>query len=458
MAEGVIRPEVMEQLRVRRELDDRIGVLAAQIHALEAELVTTLSQHDTAQGWQSGGYRTHGQWISVRTKFTIGDSRRLASLAARIDSVPSLMADAHAGRMSIGLVSAAARVATPTNEAAVSEIVRCCTPAQAARVLASYRELRPTAGGDPIDPTDPELDLWWRDWIDDHGRQRVDAALDPTTGALLRQAREAARVAAERACAGAGLGATSRLSGDAITAALASTALEAVNTAGITNRGGERFAVQVTCDIATLAAALHLEFDSALPIGLGSRAYLCDTAHHLSNRELARIVCDADLQLLIEHDGAPLWLGNTARLFNRHQRRAMRHRSGGGGGCEFPGCTQTRWVEAHHIDEANDQGATDLPNGVLLCSYHHHELHRRGWNIVPQGTQVTFYDGKKCLGSTGPPGPAPGPPPDLGRLPLISTLPEPPAHFGPETPRSDGNGERLTRYALDVFLSNLLAA
>ncbi len=469
MTAGLIRPEVMETLRLRHALDERIGVLAAQIHALEAELVTVLADHDTAGGWQGGGFRSHGQFISVRTKFTTSDSQRFASLAARVDSVPSLMADARNGRVSIGLVAAAARVTTSDNEARVAEIVRCCTPAQASRVLASYRNLRPhperpdTDPGPADDPVETRRDLWWRDWIDDHGRHRVDAALDPITGALLKQAREATRVAAQNETTNSDTGTDAgekprRLTADEITAALASVALETAHNAGISDRGGERFAVQISCDLATLAHTLGLDFDNTLPVRLGSRAYLCSTGQDLTDHELARIACDADLQLLIEHDGAPLWLGTTKRLFNRHQRRALRHRSGGAGGCEYPGCTQSRWVEAHHIEEAGTHGPTDLNNGVLLCSFHHHELHRRHWTITTNGTQLTFHDGKKCLGSSGPPGPHPGPPPQLTVLPHIERPPEAPPHIGPHTPRSDTGGERLTPYALDVFLSYLLAA
>jgi len=34
-----------------RELDDRIGVLSAQIHALDAELVGVLAEYDAVGGW-----------------------------------------------------------------------------------------------------------------------------------------------------------------------------------------------------------------------------------------------------------------------------------------------------------------------------------------------------------------------------------------------------------------------
>ena len=118
--------------------------------------------------------------------------------------------------------------------------------------------------------------------------------------------------------------------------------------------------------------------------------------------------------MLIDHDGQPLWLGTEKRLVQPSPTRALRHRAGGVSACEFPGCPTTRFVETHHIaGVVEDGGLTDLDNGVLLCSFHHHELHRKRWQIVRNGSQLTFYDRTRCLGSSGPPGPTPGPTPML---------------------------------------------
>lgn len=75
-------------------------------------------------------------------------------------------------------------------------------------MLAAYRSLRPTTndntdgdGGADADGSvadDLELDHWWRNWIDDHGRYRIDGALDKLTGELLEQARRAVIAEMER--------------------------------------------------------------------------------------------------------------------------------------------------------------------------------------------------------------------------------------------------------------------
>ena len=481
-----------------RELDDRIGVLSAQIHALDAELVGVLAEYDAVGGWQGRGWRSFAHYLSVRTNFAPRDAERLVSIAARVDEMPSLLAAARGGQVSMGVLAFAARVVTADNEARVLDFVRACTPRQAQRVLAAYRSLRPTTnddtdgdgGGDGADGSvadDLELDHWWRNWIDDHGRYRIDGALDKLTGELLEQARRAVIAEMERTgthphadeppaagepsdtaettgaetagatdvagtagasdvgeasdAAGAADAARAAAAGEASEAgvsrrgvsavesiaAMASIVLEHASGAGVGDRGGERFAVQVVCDIAALAEALGIDIDANVAVGLGSRAYLPRTGAHLNNAELSRVLCEGTLQMLVDHDGQPLWLGTEKRLFNRHQRRALRHRAGGVSACEFPGCPTTRFVETHHIaGVAEDGGLTDLDNGVLLCSFHHHELHRKRWQIIRHGSQLTFYDRTRCLGSAGPPGPTPGPHADVAVLPHQTHPPEPP--------------------------------
>ena len=40
-------------------------------------------------------------------------------------------------------------------------------------------------------------------------------------------------------------------------------------------------------------------------------------------------------------------------------------------GCDIP----ATWCEAHHINPWHTGGRTDLDDGELLCSPHHHQVH-----------------------------------------------------------------------------------
>jgi hypothetical protein len=456
--------------------------------------------------------------LSIRAGFPLTDARRIASVAEHRDELPTLMAHARDGRLSVGVVSGAARVVTPENESAIADLAVICTPTQTARVLSKYRDAQAanpaphsrdgeTSDGSPSDDTpsdstpsgNPPLDVpppddlptWWHSWYDDAGRGRIDAALDPSVAALLEQAWAAAIAAGEADDAAADVddagrqGATlhgqdaasdggdhdghsaceqlerqRRRDVNDIVERLASTMLDHANDHGLRAPGGERFGVLVNIDVKTLAAVLGMEWDPTLPTQLGSQCFDARTGRHLSDREVARILCDANLQLLVHQDGVPLWMGNELRSANRQQRRALRFRAGGRGGCEFPGCPQTRFLDAHHVQHHACGGCTDPANLVLLCSWHHRQVHDRGWQILTRGDQrFTFRDRDgRCLGTTSTNTHPGGPPPDLARLPGMDRPPDPPPRLHPDTPCSETHGEPMTAYALDVFVERLLNA
>lgn len=56
-------------------------------------------------------------------------------------------------------------------------------------------------------------------------------------------------------------------------------------------------------------------------------------------------------------------------------------------GCRFPGCTNKRFTDAHHIEHWANGGETSRDNLVLLCSVHHRLVHEEGFTIerTPKG-------------------------------------------------------------------------
>jgi hypothetical protein len=100
-----------------------------------------------------------------------------------------------------------------------------------------------------------------------------------------------------------------------------------------------------------------------------------------------RLACDAALVGLLEDaEGIPLSVGRQTRSIPPWMRRALQARDGG---CRFPGCTHTRFVDGHHIKHWADGGETSLGNLVLLCSYHHRLVHEGGYCCERWPTGVT---------------------------------------------------------------------
>jgi hypothetical protein len=70
-------------------------------------------------------------------------------------------------------------------------------------------------------------------------------------------------------------------------------------------------------------------------------------------------------------------------------RRALRARDRT---CRFPGCENTRFVDAHHLLHWAMGGETSLDNLLLVCRHHHRLMHERGFTVEgrPDG-QIRFW-------------------------------------------------------------------
>ncbi|MEO8182799.1 MAG: HNH endonuclease, partial [Deltaproteobacteria bacterium] len=44
--------------------------------------------------------------------------------------------------------------------------------------------------------------------------------------------------------------------------------------------------------------------------------------------------------------------------------------------CQVPGCTNTRWLDVHHLELRSEGGRHSLANLTCLCSTHHRASHR----------------------------------------------------------------------------------
>jgi hypothetical protein len=99
------------------------------------------------------------------------------------------------------------------------------------------------------------------------------------------------------------------------------------------------------------------------------------------------MACDAGLiPMVLSGAGVPLDVGRCRRLVTGPLRRALVARDRG---CCFPGCDRdSRWAAAHHVIPWSHGGPTALGNTLLVCGFHHDELHKPdGWTvfIAPDG-------------------------------------------------------------------------
>lgn len=143
---------------------------------------------------------------------------------------------------------------------------------------------------------------------------------------------------------------------------------------------------QTLAPLAKATVVVRLDHD-ALVEGLG-HARIDGIEQPISATTARRMSADAQLiPAVLGGEGLPLDLGRSARLFSRAQRLALAERDGGCASCG----QNIAYVDAHHIRWwERDAGPTDLHNGVMLCSFCHHRIHREGWGIRADRTEVWF--------------------------------------------------------------------
>ena len=112
----------------------------------------------------------------------------------------------------------------------------------------------------------------------------------------------------------------------------------------------------------------------------------------ISAAEARRLACTADIiPAVLGGDSHVLDLGRTRRLFSPAQRKALALRdvTCRADGCDIPAA----WCEAHHARSPWSQGGrTNLADGALLCSFHHHRAHEARYDTRrgPDG-RFTFH-------------------------------------------------------------------
>jgi hypothetical protein len=138
------------------------------------------------------------------------------------------------------------------------------------------------------------------------------------------------------------------------------------NTQGQGLKGSERCQIMLHVNIDTLRQ--HSCQDQQ-----GQPRCDLDDKHWISAKTAKRLSCDASLVTVLENDrGKVLNIGRRTRTIPPSIRRALDLRDTT---CRVPGCCQSRYLDAHHIQHWADGGETSLDNLLHLCRYHHRQLH-----------------------------------------------------------------------------------
>jgi Domain of unknown function (DUF222)/HNH endonuclease len=393
-------------------LEEEIGELAAHIHAATCRWLLLVAEFDRREGWATWGAKSCGEWLSWRCGIAPRATREQVRVARRLAELPLVCEAFGRGELSYSKVRAISRVASRNSESQLLMLAQHATAAQLERLVRGYRGVVATQV-EQANRTYCERYVDWQ-WEED-GSLSFRAHLPAEDGALIVKALEAARDrlrergghdggghggSAEPSGADAhrqvpdARGSAEPSGGDPEDVELAERAVpsnadalvsmaETLLAHCLSQRvGGERYQLVV-----------HVE-PQALSDDAPDASCELDSGPALPAETVRRLACDSSLVAIAEEGGRPLSVGRKKRTIPPALRRALHSRDGG---CCFPGCTQRRFVDAHHIHHWARGGETKLSNLLLLCRSHHRLVHEGGFGVRQApggGTTFTRPDGR----------------------------------------------------------------
>lgn len=359
-------------------LEREIGELAAHIHAATARWLGMVAEFDRREGWAEWGCRSCAHWLSHTCALAPPAAREHVRVARRLAELPLIRAAFGRGELSYSQVRALSRVATPEVEPVLLELAWHATAAQLERTLRAYRGV-----------VDRELSADEREHgdryvvceYDEDGALLLRARLPAEEGALVAAALEAGRDGLrgdEPSSEGRGVSAETEAPSDASSASALVLMAETLLASGPASRAGAaNYQVVVHVDASELAAGGASEQEPAGTCQL-------EDGQLLHPETARRLACDASVVRILERDGRPLSVGRRTRSVPPALRRALGSRDRC---CRFPGCTQRRFLHAHHIEHWAHGGATELSNLVHLCRFHHRLVHEGGYTLERVGRE-----------------------------------------------------------------------
>jgi uncharacterized protein DUF222 len=367
----------------RNEIDhlaDAIAVHAARLDAATHGLLALIRRFDDAGGWAVQGAKSCAYWLSWRIGIGLVAARDKVRVAHALERLPLVDAALERGELSYAKVRAITRVATADNQSLLLDMARGATGAQLericgafGRVVADHRDAelrhvrRRAAGGGRVCI---EMCL-----LADEA-DRVWAALRETRATLDRGMNDSAESSPASRDSAESSPSRPTLADAAV--AMAETQLARLEEAQPAIRAAAQRR-QLFVHLGEQRFGDTTTWTAELPDGTT-----------LPGATLLRLACDSGLAVTKTNaSGVALDLGRRRRTVSPSLLRALLVRDRR---CCFPGCTQTLFVEAHHIEHWIDGGTTSLANLALVCHGHHVALHEGGLRMVRHADGLAFFD------------------------------------------------------------------
>jgi hypothetical protein len=332
---------------------------ARHMASLAGLIVLLTGELDRREGWRDEGATSLEAWLVERLGLSVATARAFAHVGERLFDLPQLAAGLTSGALSFDKVRAVVDTATPETDRELCDRAKDHSAAELNRLVQCRRKASPSVSEAQYERRSVRFNDTFR---------TVTAQLPAETYAEVRGRIETA---------------AKQLPSDGETPwdrRLADGFVAMIRSASDGSSGSSPYSV-----VAHVPLEVLIDDTSELAGELERDGFI-------SADVVRRLACDATVILAVDDDvGHTMYEGRNHRYPTETQRREIIRRDRH---CRFPGCTNSTFVNAHHIKWWKPQlGTTDLPNLVLLCEHHHHLIHSKQWTLSGDANEALTFVG-----------------------------------------------------------------
>lgn len=348
------------------ELAAEICTLTGHINAANHRWLMLIAEFDRRNGWADAATKSCAHWLNWKCGIALGAAREKVRVARALENLPRVCAAMACGKLSYSKVREITRVASAETEDTLLMIAEHGTAQHVEKLVRAFRRCQDAEELSREARQQQNRCVSYR--YDDDGSLIIHCRLPAEAGAMVLKALELAVEQLPAVANDVPAGTSRQIIPFSVRRAdaLARVAESFVAHEALEASGADRHQIVV-----------HVAAET-----LRDRAAGCCEFEHgpsMAAETARRLASDASVVALIENeDGEPLNVGRKTRTISAPLRRVLNARDKG---CRFPGCCNTLYIDAHHVEHWANGGETKPSNLVLLCRFHHRAVHEGGIRI-----------------------------------------------------------------------------
>ena len=377
------------------ELRTKLHTISAQIDTHRAELIRLLVEFDEHKGWSESGARNCADWANAHLGIAKSTVYEFLRVGKELKTLPIISALFRGGELSWSKTKVLTRVADADNERDLAHVALSATVCDVERICREFRwpKLEAESGDPETGQTATDLraeqqlnnrSLTWQEQND--GSILIRVTLPPEKAQVVLKSLEHCENELYEANSDCDEPVTST---QRRADAMVEVAERSLQYAGTDVRRSDRYQV-----------ILHVENSPSVPSvknPLPAKVPWIEGVGPIADSVASRISCDASVVSILTQDGEPLNVGRKTRTWPTGIWRAIMSRDRH---CQFPGCSEHRYLEIHHIQHWANGGDTSVDNGICLCQHHHTLVHESGYRIERNTIETNNQASDKNFGVT----------------------------------------------------------